>query len=114
MLLRVWAMFAFASLTTLPAAADSPKVPSGKPINEAYRSQFQQCDTTDRFGAIQFPIRRANGSIIWYGCRSDPSRFTRFERIDSTSSSPEAIVVESKLGWDEDGSPKACSSGRGI
>ncbi len=114
MSLRAYAAFAVLFLTIHSAAAESPKVPSGSPINEAYRAEFQQCDAHDLFGSVQFPIRRANGSIIWFGCHTDPSSFTRFERIDASPSTPEAIVLQSKLGRDEDGSPKACGSGHGI
>jgi hypothetical protein len=114
MSLRAYAAFAFLFLAIHSAEAESPKVPSGIPINETYREQFQECDAHDSFGAVQFPIRRANGSIIWFGCHTDPSRFMRFERIDASPSGPEAVILQSKLGWDEDGSPKACGSGHGI
>ena len=114
MSLRGYAAFVFLFLSIHSAAAESLKIPSGSPINETYRAQFQQCDEQDSFGGVQFPIRRANGSIIWFGCHTDPSRFSRFERIDGSPSTPEAIILQSKLGWDEDGSPKACGSAHGI
>jgi Fungal chitosanase of glycosyl hydrolase group 75 len=114
MSLRAHAAFVVVFLMIQSAAADSPMVPSGTPMNEPYRAQFQECDEHDSFGGIQFPIRRQNGSIIWFGCRTDPSKFTRFERIDASPTTPEATILQSKLGWDEDGSPKACGSSHGI
>jgi Fungal chitosanase of glycosyl hydrolase group 75 len=97
------------------AIADEVKALTGVLISEPYRLQFRQCDTTNKFGAVQFPIvSKRTGKTLWYGCKSDPSNFTRFEKISATMTSPLAVIVASKLGHDEDGSSKACSSSRGI
>ena len=81
----------------------------GSPISETYREQFGDCDRSDRFGGVQLPIERA-GKIVWYGCRSDPSRLTRLEKIEAKGDQPEAILFEAKLALDKDGSPAACDS----
>lgn len=81
----------------------------GSPVSESYRQQFVECDKTDRFGDVQFPIKRA-GKTIWYGCKSDPSRLTRLEKIDAKGDRPAAILFEAKLARDDDGSPKACNT----
>jgi hypothetical protein len=99
------------SLGTLSAAELS--VPAGAPIDEGYRLQFAQCDAHNTFNGVQFPIVR-HGRTIWYGCHSDPSRFARFERFAAAAGAPETVLVQSKLGWDEDGSPKACSGAHGV
>lgn len=96
------------------ASAGASELPTGSAIDEDYRRQFAQCDSNDIFGGIQFPIRGKNGKVIWYGCKSDPSRFSRFDRIAAASGRPEAIVVEAKLAWDDDGSPSACSLAHGL
>jgi hypothetical protein len=110
---RIVTAIAFTGILILPALADSPKVPTGKAINEAYRAQFAQCDAHDTFAGVQFPIRRANGSIVWYGCHADPSRFARFEAVAASAAAPHAVIIQSKLGWDEDGSTKACGPNPG-
>jgi hypothetical protein len=56
---------------------------------------------------VHLPIVR-NGKVAWYGCRTDPSRFERFDRVAATDTGPEAVIIVSKLGHDEDGSWKAC------
>lgn len=94
----------------LAATASQAKSINGTPIDESYRLQFTTCDATDRFEGVQFPIRKANGKIAWFGCRSDPSRFTRFERVKAKAGAPEAIIWESKIARDDDGSPKACDN----
>jgi hypothetical protein len=97
----------------LAVAQPAPSL-SGHPIDEAYRSEFAKCDASDIFDGVHFPIRRPNGKILWYGCSTDPSRFARFEAIDATSSAPAAVVIESKLGHDEDGSFAPCHHQGGV
>lgn len=79
------------------ALANPPASPTGTPIDETYRLQFAKCDSEDVFQNVQFPIRGRTGKIIWYGCKSDPSRFTRFERVAAAAGRPEAVIFESKL-----------------
>jgi hypothetical protein len=50
------------------------------------------------------------GKTIWYGCKGDPSRLTRLEKIDAKGDQPAAILFEAKLSRDDDGSPKACNN----
>jgi hypothetical protein len=89
------------------SAQGLPKV--GTPISEAYRHKFEVCDATDTFDGVHFPILDAAGKIRWYQCKSDPSRFTRFERIAPAGEAPAAVIIVSKLAHDRDGSPSACS-----
>lgn len=91
------------------AAPQRSNVLKGTPIDEAYRQQFASCDTSDRFGSVQFPIRRGE-KIRWYGCSTDPSRFTRFEYFTTQGDKPASVLWEAKLAHDLDGSPKACNS----
>jgi len=95
------------------SAFAQPAVPPGTPIDEAYRKKFTTCDQTDSFDGVQFPIRNNAGKIVWFGCKGDPSRFERFEKIDASGARPAAIIIQSKLAHDEDGSTKACSSSKG-
>ncbi len=106
-------VFAGFALTGGGAFASPLGVPAGSPIDENYRQQFAQCDAHDVFQGIQFPVIGKKGQIAWYGCKTDPSRFSRFERVAARSDAPEAIIVEGKLAWDDDGSPGACSANRG-
>jgi hypothetical protein len=78
--------------------------PGAQPLDESYRSLFEICDRTDRFGGIQLPIV-VDGRTRWYGCRSDPSRLARLLRW------PDGTVAwEAKLAVDLDGSYLACTS----
>jgi hypothetical protein len=101
------------SLWISEAFAQSPKVPSGKLIDENYRKQFDVCDSSDTFNGVHFPIFGPKGNIKWYPCKSDPSRFSRFETIAATGAASRATLIASKLGHDEDGSPKACGGAHG-
>ena len=101
------------ALASFSARANPSELPPGSAIDENYRNQFAQCDARDVFQGVQFPIRGKSGKVIWYGCKSDPSRFTRFESLSSPGR-PEAVLVEAKLAWDDDGSPSACSSAHGV
>jgi len=76
--------------------------PSGKALDEVYRSQFASCDRDNTFhGVLLKPP---------HGCKTDPSRLTKLERIAAGAGKPEAIVYVSKLAWDRDGSSFACST----
>ena len=84
------------------AFAQQNSPPTGKALDEAYRSQFASCDRDNTFhGVMRKPP---------HGCKTDPSRLTRLERIAASAGKPEAIVYVSKLAWDRDGSPFACST----
>jgi hypothetical protein len=97
------------------AAAYGQQFPGlGTPISESYRAMFDTCDRTDTFGAVRFPIRTRTGAIRWYGCRSDPSRFSRFVEVPAAGSARRAVIFVAKLAHDLDGSPAACSGARGI
>jgi hypothetical protein len=86
----------------------------GTPISESYRAMFGACDRADTFGSVRFPIRTKTGAIRWFGCRTDPSRFTRFVQVPATGSASRAVIFEAKLAHDLDGSPAACSGAGGI
>ena len=100
------------SLFCLSAAIAQPLVPQGTPIDEAYRAEFARCDQSDHFNAVTFPIKNKKGKTIWYGCHSDPSRFSKFESVQGQNGVKATIIV-TKLGRDDDGSPKACSGKKG-
>lgn len=105
------AVSAALSLTCLgfTASAATPlTLPAAQPIDPAYLANFASCDTTDRFGGVQFPIKSPTGKTLWYGCKTDPGRFRRFDRSAASGNQPEAIIIVSKLGHDEDGSAAAC------
>jgi hypothetical protein len=96
------------------AAAWAQQFPGlGTPISESYRAKFDTCDRTDRFGTVQFPIRNAKGGIRWFGCRTDPSRLSRFVEVPAAGSSQRAVIFVAKLAHDLDGSPRACSGAHG-
>jgi len=107
-LTRAFQTVALALSCSAAAAQGLPK--AGTPISEAFRQKFATCDASDNFDGVQFPIRNAAGRVIWYGCKSDPSRFTRFERIAPAGEGPEAVLIVSKLAHDLDGSPTACTT----
>lgn len=85
----------------------------GNPISETYRTMFDTCDRTDVFNGVHFPIRNAAGRIRWYGCRSDPSRFSRFVEVPAAGAAQRAVIFVAKLAHDLDGSPTACSGAHG-
>ena len=85
-----------------------PVLPVGQEIDRGYVAMFADCDATDMFNGVHFPIRSASGTIQWYGCKTDPSRFRRFDRVGAVGGRPEAVIITSKLGHDEDGSSPAC------
>lgn len=89
-------------------------VPAGKSIDESYRLQFLDCDKNNTFSGVKFPIVNKKGKTIWFGCKTDPSRFTRFESLQSANGEQKAVLVESKIAHDADGSTKACSSAKGL
>jgi hypothetical protein len=103
------------ALTSAPAApaVALPHQGVGTPISNSYRAQFGSCDRTDKFGTVQFPIRRADGRVRWYGCRTDPSRFDRFDAVPAAGAAPSAVILEAKLAHDRDGSPSACGGAAG-
>jgi hypothetical protein len=103
---------AAASVGAAVAAQEFPGV--GTPISEPFRAMFDTCDRTDRFNGVQFPIRTKAGRIRFFGCHSDPSRFARFVEVPATGTASRAIIFESRLAHDRDGSPVACGSAGGI
>ncbi len=80
----------------------------GEPISEAYRAKFRSCDESNQFDSVTLPINKKNGKPLWRGCKKDPSRLTRLERLPAAGDAPEAVLFEAKLASDADGSPKAC------
>jgi hypothetical protein len=106
MLIHYALLFATLVAGTLPAVA-SPAIPAGIPIDEQYRQKFAACDSNNTFDGVRLPISR-NGKIVWYGCRTNPSHFEKFDRVAAGGAAPGAVIVDSKLGLDEDGSWKAC------
>lgn len=96
------AILVLISLSKIAANADQVMPPVGLPLDEAYRREFATCDQTNIFhGVLRKPP---------HGCKTDPSRLTRLERIAATNGRPEAIVFVAKLAWDRDGSPFACAT----
>ncbi|MDE2383580.1 MAG: hypothetical protein KGO53_03085 [Alphaproteobacteria bacterium] len=95
------------------ALGQSVQAPQGKAIAGDYKQQFANCDATDAFDGVQLPIKNAAGKTIWYGCKSDPSRLTRLEQIRSKDGKHTAILWQSKLARDDDGSQKACGGAKG-
>jgi hypothetical protein len=96
------------------AAAYGQQFPGvGSPVSEPYRAMFDTCDRTDRFGTVHFPIRNAAGRIRWFGCRTDPSRFSRFVQVPAAGAAQRAVILVAKLAHDLDGSPTACSGAHG-
>lgn len=82
--------------------AQQPAPPPGQAIDENFRSQFASCDRDNIFhGVLRKPP---------HGCKTDPSRLTKLERIAAKDGRPEAIVYISKLAHDRDGSSFACST----
>ena len=106
----LWAVMAVVAAPLVAAAQPPAPPPSGTPIDEGYRRQFDSCDASDRFGSVQFPIKRPDGRVRWFGCKTDPSKFARFERRAAAGGAPEAIILEAKLAHDKDGSPEACNT----
>lgn len=103
------------SLGLVAAAAFGQTFPGlGTPVSESYRAKFDTCDRSNRFGSVSFPIRNKAGQIRWYGCSTDPSRFSRFVAVPPAGNAPRAIIFSAKLAHDRDGSPSACSGSRGV
>lgn len=112
--LTLTSLSCFAHAEAAASEPHSPEAPMpaasslvGQPIDEAYRKMFETCDATDRFGDVQLPIKRF-GHTVWYGCKSDPSRFARLEKLGGDSG-PVAVLWEAKAAEDLDGSPAACT-----
>jgi hypothetical protein len=102
-----------AVLVSVGADAQLPFSGIGTPVSEAYRKNFESCDKTDRFGTVQFPIKKPNGTIRWFGCKSDPSRLARLDGVAAAGGAPRAVVFVAKLAHDRDGSPSVCSGAAG-
>jgi hypothetical protein len=100
-------------LVSVAADAQLPFSGIGASVSEAYRKKFEGCDKTDRFGTVKFPIRRANGTIRFFGCKSDPSRLTRLDGVPPAGAAPKAVLFVAKLAHDRDGSPSVCSGAAG-
>jgi hypothetical protein len=112
-LLRYACLF-LAAAASFGAAVAAQQFPGlGTPISEPFRAMFATCDRTDRFNGVQFPIRNKAGHVRFFGCHSDPSRFARFVEVPATGTARRAVIFESKLALDRDGSPVACGSAGG-
>jgi len=101
----------FVSCVVLGAVA-APAIPNGTPIDEKYRKKFAECDSNNVFDGVQFSIykNKEKKNIKWYPCKSDPSNFSRFERIKAPSGGKDAVLFVSNLALDLDGSDKACTN----
>ena len=98
-----------AAILSPGAAADAQSsLPTGTPVSTSYVAQFAACDETDVFGQTPVTGRTPQGKKQGHGCKTDPSRFQKFDRIAAQGQRPEAIVLLSKLALDEDGSWNAC------
>lgn len=99
---RGWLAIAIFVAVAGAALAQQISPLSGTPVDEAYREEFVTCDRQDIFhGVLRKPP---------HGCKTDPSRLTRLERISAANERPEAILYVAKLAWDRDGSPFSCST----
>jgi hypothetical protein len=116
MTLRLSSAIVIALLAGSPANASS-LVPWGMPIDENYRQQFAQCDSGDVFENIRLPydepsLHPGRKPTHWYECSGNQSEFDRFEHVSVNGYEPGAVLIESKLGRDDDGSAKACGPHR--
>ncbi len=95
----VVACFASASplKRTWPTGVD---LPTGTPIDEAYRREFAMCDTAGTF--------RGHTGRWESHCASDPNAVTALRRLPG-----DVIAYTSKLAVDLDGSPFACGPHHG-
>ena len=87
------------------AASDHPwpkgvDLPSGEPVDEGYRHEFEMCDTAGSF--------RGHVDHFTRGCASDPNAVTALRRLPGG-----VIAYVSKLAVDLDGSPFACGPSHG-
>jgi len=83
---------------TWPTQVVAPlQLDQGRPLDEAYRHEFQRCDEEDVFQGIALEGARR--------CSNDPNRFERFLVFEDGT-----ILTESKLGIDLDGTPYACNT----
>ena len=82
-----------------PVAASAsvllPELAAGVDVDEAYRGQFDLCDSQNQFEGQTFQR--------WGGCRGDPNRAVLLRRLPGGP-----IAYVSKLAVDLDGSPFAC------
>ena len=82
-----------------PGAASAwallPELSAGVDVDEAYRAQFDLCDSQNEFEGQTFQR--------WGGCRGDPNRAVLLRRLPGGP-----IAYVSKLAVDLDGSPFAC------
>ena len=82
------------------ASALLPELAAGVDVDEAYRAQFDLCDTQGEF---------AGGGVSGMrGCRGDPNRAVLLRRLPGGP-----IAYVSKLAVDLDGSPFACGPNHG-
>lgn len=77
----------------------------GTPFGEAYRSKFAECDAHDTFGGK--PVTRL------HRCTTDPSRFDHLSQVPASSDASKAVIFESKMAHDDDGSARSCSAAHG-
>ena len=90
------------------AASAQTQLPSGTAIDPTYIAQFSTCDATDVFAGVPVAIIAPNGQKLGHGCKTDPSKLHRLDRVAASGSKPETIIFTSKLAWDADGSEAAC------
>jgi hypothetical protein len=97
---------------TSHATLAEPLVPKGTPIDDKYREEFARCDKFNKFEMLRLPYfetLKSGKTKKWFGCMGNPSLFTRFEKISGQAGKPTAIITESKVAHDRDGSTKACT-----
>jgi hypothetical protein len=112
---RICIAFIVSAAATQVYAA-GPPVPTGTPIDENYRQEFANCDKHDMFEGVKLPYTETLPSgkkHYWYECSGDPSRLHRLEKTSAAGKKPEAIIIESKVAHDADGSTKACGPDHG-
>lgn len=91
---------------TASAARANDILELGKPFGKSYRAKFAECDAHNTFGGVP--------TTPHHGCMSDPSHFDHLNRVSADGNAAAAIIFESKLAWDDDGSAQACSSAHGA
>jgi hypothetical protein len=69
---------------------------SARPVDEAYRAEFDRCDRENIFKGVRMTHFRR--------CSNDPNRARALLKFPNGT-----VFIESKLGLDIDGSKKACS-----
>jgi hypothetical protein len=97
-------VFAQASYTPPPESVNVLKdIPFNQavPLDEAYRKEFENCDTRNTFQGLPVPPNRS--------CRSDPNKVKALLKFPDGT-----IFYESKMSLDRDGSWIACKGNKRL